>query len=76
MCVTCKKLNHVLLKCTFLCILTTFHKKIKMIIELKNKNGTHHTVITCSEIQVQLSGLTEWLVSNIATRILIRAYRF
>ena len=30
-----------------------------MIIELKNKNGAPHTVITYSEFQVQLSGLTE-----------------
>jgi hypothetical protein len=33
-------------------------------------------IFAYNKLHVQLSGLTEWLVSNIATRILIRTYKF
>ena len=44
--------------------------------KLKNQNGTHHAVFSYNKFQVQLSGVTECLVSNIATQILISIYKF
>ena len=45
-------------------------------ITLKNQNGTHYAAFDYYEFLVQLSAATEWLVSNSATRTLIRTYIF
>jgi hypothetical protein len=44
-------------------------------IKLKNQNGTHCAVSAYNKFQVQLSRVMEWLVSNIATWILIHTYK-
>jgi hypothetical protein len=43
---------------TFLCILTTFQKLVKLRLlnqKIKNLNGTHHAVFAYNKFQVQLS---------------------
>ena len=51
-------------------------QKITIIIKLKNQNATLHAVCAYNKFQVKLPGVTEWLVSNIATRILFRTHKF
>jgi hypothetical protein len=49
---------------------------MKIIIKLKNQTGIHHAIFAHSKFQVQLSGVTEWLVLNVATQVLIRTDKF
>ena len=62
----------------YLCILTTFQKirKLRSLLNEKNQNGALHAVFACNKFHVRLSGVTERLASNIATRILILSYKF
>jgi hypothetical protein len=48
------------------------NKTNKTVIKLKNQNGTHHAVFAYKKFQVQLSRVTESLMSNIVKWILIR----
>ena len=43
------------------------NKKIRLLLNLRNQNGTHHAMFAYNKFQAQLSKVMEWLVSNVMT---------